>query len=355
MDGPQSNGSLIETLAKHKRRLHSTLRRGLLRLAGPFPLAGPAHWSNDWHAYRPCPYPHVHEGLDLIAPRGTPIVAVANATVTQMVVDPAMAGLGVEIADGSVQYFYAHMETFAEGLRVGERVRLGQVLGYVGNSGDAIGGVTHLHFEVQPGGVPVPPKPYVDRWLLKAERRLHRMIRSSRGPGKPDHKPAGSPARMFLSRPLPRAASRDTAPWPVGPKPAPVIPPPSDPPTAALLLERFDSGGGPNEVIVAMGSVGVGLVLTAGSAVVRRRRTLTPICWARAWPNGCGAPPMPATPDRNPFSVPAERVRRRRSSLFGFRRTQGLAASRHWPTTFHPRRDGRPGRVSVEPNGHFLV
>ena len=45
------------------------MRRAFLRLAGPFPLAGPAAWSNDWHAYRPCPYPHLHEGLDMFAQR----------------------------------------------------------------------------------------------------------------------------------------------------------------------------------------------------------------------------------------------------------------------------------------------
>jgi murein DD-endopeptidase MepM/ murein hydrolase activator NlpD len=345
MDGAQSNAPLVESLAEHRKKLHSTLRRGLLRLAGPFPLAGPAHWSNDWHAYRPCPYPHVHEGLDLIAPRGTPIVAVANATVTQMVVDPDMAGLGVEIAHGSVQYFYAHMDTFAQGLRVGERVRLGQVLGYVGNSGNAMGGVTHLHFEVQPGGVPVPPKPYVDRWLLKAERRLHEMIRSSRGAGKPHRKTAGSPVRTFLSRSLPpRAASRDTAPWPVRPQPAPVIPTASDPTTAVPLFERFDSGGGPNEAIVAMGGLGVGLVLTAGSALGRRRRPITRMDWARAWPNGCGAPAMPATSDRHPISVPVQRRRRRHRSLFRFRSTQRLPALDTLPVDF---RSGIASTVSA--------
>ena len=164
MQGPQSTDALVATLRVTSSRLHVSLRRSFLEVAGPFPLAGPAHWWNDWHAYRPCPYPHVHEGLDLMAARGTPIVAVANATVTQVIVDPAMSGLGVEITDrNGTQYFYAHLERFASRIRPGLSLRIGQVIGFVGNTGDAAGGPTHLHFEVQPHGTPVPPKPYVDR------------------------------------------------------------------------------------------------------------------------------------------------------------------------------------------------
>ena len=206
MQGPQSTDALQALLGVASSRRHVPLARLFLQVAGPFPLAGPAHWSNDWHAYRPCPYPHVHEGVDLIAPRGTPIVAVADAIVTQVIRDPEMSGLGIEISDASgTQYFYAHMERFAPGLRVGLRVRIGQVIGFVGNTGDAAGGPTHLHFEVQPQGVPVPPKPYVDRWLLGALARARSLARQ--GPGHlrprlpallPDRTapPSGSPADL---------------------------------------------------------------------------------------------------------------------------------------------------------------
>jgi murein DD-endopeptidase MepM/ murein hydrolase activator NlpD len=177
MQGPQSTDDLVALLRQASARLHESFGRAFLDVAGPFPLAGPAHWSNDWHAYRPCPYPHVHEGLDLIAARGTPIVAVASGTITEVVNDPRMAGLGVGLtAANGVRYFYAHMDHFAATAQVGRRVRRGEILGFVGNTGDAVGGVTHLHFEVRPGGVPVPPKPYVDRWLLEAEARARRLV-----------------------------------------------------------------------------------------------------------------------------------------------------------------------------------
>jgi murein DD-endopeptidase MepM/ murein hydrolase activator NlpD len=148
----------------------------ILQVVGPFPVAGLAWWQNDWHAYRCCPFPHLHEGLDMFAQIGTPVVAAADGYVSQRVIGP-ISGLGVEITDAAgTQYFYAHLSGFAPGLSVGQRVRVGQVLGYVGNTGDAIATSPHLHFEVQPHGVPVPPKPFVDAWLVIAEQKAQALV-----------------------------------------------------------------------------------------------------------------------------------------------------------------------------------
>jgi hypothetical protein len=113
----------------------------------------------------------------MIAPKGTPVVAVADGRVSQKV-NGTISGLGIEITDTrGYQYFYAHLSAFGRGLHAGQRVRVGDVLGYVGNTGDAQGGVPHLHFEVQPGGTSVPPKPYVDGWLRLAEDRARRLVK----------------------------------------------------------------------------------------------------------------------------------------------------------------------------------
>jgi hypothetical protein len=154
--------------------------KAFLAIAGPFPVAGPASWSNDWHAYRPCPYPHLHRGLDIFAARGTPTVATEDGRVTQ-IVSNAISGLAVEIQDRSgIQYFYAHLSAFVRGLHRGQLVKQGQVIGFVGNTGDAAGGAYHLHFEIQPGGLAMPPKPVVDRWLLVAERRAEVLVSKGR-------------------------------------------------------------------------------------------------------------------------------------------------------------------------------
>jgi murein DD-endopeptidase MepM/ murein hydrolase activator NlpD len=148
----------------------------ILQVVGPFPVAGLAWWQNDWHAYRCCPFPHLHEGLDMFAQIGTPVVAAADGYVSQRVIG-AISGLGVEITDAAgTQYFYAHLSGFAPGLAVGQQVHVGQVLGYVGNTGDAMDTSPHLHFEVQPHGVPVPPKPYVDGWLLISEQKAQALV-----------------------------------------------------------------------------------------------------------------------------------------------------------------------------------
>ena len=148
----------------------------ILSVVGSFPVAGLAWWQDDWHAYRCCPYPHVHTGVDMFAETGTPLVAVADGTVTQRAENP-ISGLGVEIQDAAgAQYFYAHLSAFASGLSVGQAVKTGQVIGYVGNTGNAAGTSPHLHFEVQPNGIPVPPIPYVNRWLGEAESRAFLLL-----------------------------------------------------------------------------------------------------------------------------------------------------------------------------------
>jgi murein DD-endopeptidase MepM/ murein hydrolase activator NlpD len=175
MDGPQSTTTLGNLLIRAHRRTGMPLSKGFLKVAGPFPVAGPASWSNDWHAFRPCPYPHLHEGLDIFSQQGTPLVAVARGVVTE-VGTSSTPGNYVEIRNaGGTEFFYAHLSAFAKRLHEGQRVHQGQVVGYMGNTGNARGTSPHLHLEVQPGGVPTPPKPFVDRWLLTAIRQARAM------------------------------------------------------------------------------------------------------------------------------------------------------------------------------------
>lgn len=153
----------------------------VLSVVGPFPVAGLTWWQDDWHAYRCCPYIHEHQGLDMFAARGTPVVAAADGLISQKV-NGSISGLGVEVTDSSgTQYFYAHLDGFALGLSKGSRVERGDVLGYVGNTGNARGTSSHLHFEIQPGGIPIPPKPLVDAWLALAESEATALVEERTG------------------------------------------------------------------------------------------------------------------------------------------------------------------------------
>ncbi|HEX5726337.1 MAG TPA: M23 family metallopeptidase [Longimicrobiaceae bacterium] len=90
-----------------------------------------------------------HEGLDILAPRGTPVLAAAAATVVR-VDSNAVAGRAVYLrgTDGRTIHFYGHLDRFRAGLKAGDLLRQGDTLGYVGDSGNAPEGVYHLHFSV---------------------------------------------------------------------------------------------------------------------------------------------------------------------------------------------------------------
>lgn len=90
-----------------------------------------------------------HEAIDIPAPRGTPVVAVTAGEVVRMT-DHDSGGITLYLLapDGQTLFYYAHLLGYADGLRPGLRVRQGDVLGYVGDTGNAAPGSYHLHFEV---------------------------------------------------------------------------------------------------------------------------------------------------------------------------------------------------------------
>ena len=176
LSGPKNTARLV-TILSELTRLGIPLKRALISGAGRLPVAGLAYWSDDWHAPRCCPEPHPHRGLDVFAPKNAPALAVAEGRITRIVNGP-VSGKAVYLTDrDGTYYFYGHLNRWAKGLKVGREVRVGQVLGYVGNSGNALGTPAHIHFEIHPGGgEAVPPKPYVDRWLAQAIKGARAMI-----------------------------------------------------------------------------------------------------------------------------------------------------------------------------------
>ncbi|WP_420456108.1 M23 family metallopeptidase [Rubrivirga sp.] len=90
-----------------------------------------------------------HDAIDILAPRGTPVVAAADGEVVRLFTSDK-GGLTVYHlgADDRTVYYYAHLDAYAPGLRAGQRVRRGQPVGTVGDSGNAVPGNTHLHFAI---------------------------------------------------------------------------------------------------------------------------------------------------------------------------------------------------------------
>ncbi len=90
-----------------------------------------------------------HEALDILAPRGTPVVAVEDGRLAKIFTS-ARGGLTVYQFDPSEQYcyYYAHLDSYADGLEEGRLLKRGQTIGYVGTSGNAPANTPHLHFAI---------------------------------------------------------------------------------------------------------------------------------------------------------------------------------------------------------------
>src|SRR3954468_19022104 len=113
---------------------------------------------------------HLHAGIDLAVPYGTPIVAAACGIVTTAESQSGYGNIVCVKHSASLTTCYAHMSRFAS--RVGQHVHQGQVIGYVGTTGDATG--PHVHFETRVNGRPTNPAPY-----LSGARRARVTVHSS--------------------------------------------------------------------------------------------------------------------------------------------------------------------------------
>jgi peptidoglycan LD-endopeptidase LytH len=119
------------------------------------PIYGPVAFVNDWGA--PRSGGRTHQGNDLFAPYGTPDLAVISGTIRWDFDDLGGNGIWLDGDDG-VSYYYAHLSKFEGPPR---RVARAEVIGYVGDSGNAAGGPPHTHFGMRAGGQMVNPYPTV--------------------------------------------------------------------------------------------------------------------------------------------------------------------------------------------------
>lgn len=137
-----------------------------------FPLGEPYSFIDSWGFPRMTgtQYEHGHQGVDIMAPFGTPVYAVERGVLTRVGTD-VLGGTKLWLKGQSgTYYYYAHMQAYADGIAEGVVVNAGQLVGYVGNSGNAQGGAPHTHFQIHPGGGD-PVNPY---GLLKVVSELSR-------------------------------------------------------------------------------------------------------------------------------------------------------------------------------------
>jgi murein DD-endopeptidase MepM/ murein hydrolase activator NlpD len=92
----------------------------------------------------------VHDAIDIMAPRNTPVLAAADGRVVKLFRSEkgGITLYQLASADEHIVFYYAHLERYADGLAEGHVARRGETVGYVGDTGNAAPGNTHLHFQI---------------------------------------------------------------------------------------------------------------------------------------------------------------------------------------------------------------
>jgi hypothetical protein len=144
-----------------------------------FPVYGPSGYGDSFGAPRGDVSGGWHHGDDLFAPLGAPILAVTSGTVFSVGWNE-IGGWRLWLRDsGGNEFYYAHLSAYTSLAVNGRHVTAGQVLGFVGNTGDAQGTPFHLHFEVHPVSMlflgydgAVDPTKYLDAWKRLEDIRI---------------------------------------------------------------------------------------------------------------------------------------------------------------------------------------
>ena len=151
---------------KVKRRKAPEVPKRLSAGGYAFPVYGDITYEDTYGAARAAPVVS-HQGTDIFAPFGSPVVAVRDGRLTKVGTLPISGNRLWLIDEAGDAFFYAHLSSFSAAARNGARVQAGDVLGFVGNTGDAEPTPPHVHFEVHPGGIeedPVNPYPILLAW-----------------------------------------------------------------------------------------------------------------------------------------------------------------------------------------------
>lgn len=254
--GHSPRGRLSAAMVIERARAWKLL--GVLPLPGSGELAQPVKGTVGGCGYFGCPRPgHLHNGVDFLAPAGTPVHAADAGRVAIIQLPGVSGGYGNFVCLQHRPHLascYAHLSAFAPNLKVGHRVKRGEVIGLVGSTGSST--APHLHFEVRRGAAScqacaVDPIQLLDGKVPQAG--VPALLRRTRAAG-----PVATSARV-ASAYVPRAPVAPAAPAPTAPPAqaapqehapagdAPDAPPPAPPPAANAAAsdapEVSDAGG----------------------------------------------------------------------------------------------------------------
>ena len=173
--GAYDTSKLVAT-AIRLRSLGMSQEDVVAKVFPPFIIAGNSSWIDTWGAPRYGPAPgqiRTHEGQDVFCDYGDPILAPEAGTVSMA--DGGLGGVTARVHRPDGKYWYmTHLSALNRAFRTGDRVQVGDVVGYCGNSGNAATTPPHVHFGFYGrGGVnPTNPMKYLVKWLRQAESRV---------------------------------------------------------------------------------------------------------------------------------------------------------------------------------------
>jgi peptidoglycan LD-endopeptidase LytH len=160
-----ANWSVVSTSARkaagklmlvvHIARLYAALPDQ--KLAMPVQGVSRSQVGDTWHAARDGD--RRHEGQDIFAPRGTPVISATEGYIVNVGENPLGGQTVSVIGAGGRSYYYAHLDSYAPHIAAGDHVTTQTVLGYVGTTGNATGTPPHLHFGVYATGGALNPLP----------------------------------------------------------------------------------------------------------------------------------------------------------------------------------------------------
>jgi len=164
-----AGGYLVDTARFYARVAKLYTQEPDAKIAMPLEDVAKKQIADTWQA--PRGVGRKHEGQDIFAPRGTPILSATNGYIYK-VGENNLGGQTVSVVgSGGRVYYYAHLDRYAPGLEVGKRVSTRTVLGYVGTTGNAQGTPPHLHFGVYTVTGAINPLPLlIDRTAPNVSR-----------------------------------------------------------------------------------------------------------------------------------------------------------------------------------------
>jgi peptidoglycan LD-endopeptidase LytH len=170
---PASAQSRDRAFSERAQAMFAPLSRMPLRL--PVVGVSTSRLDDSWHAPRDGGA-RVHKGIDIFAPKGTEVVAVVDGVIS-FIGDQKLGGHCIWLTtENGASFYYAHLDRWAAGLYEGMEVQAGDLVGYVGNTGNAKYTPSHLHFGINENDEMVNPYPLLTHATPTLHAHLHTTL-----------------------------------------------------------------------------------------------------------------------------------------------------------------------------------